>query len=91
MFHPDLRVVTPEGELDKGQWEDTVKGLLVNGVKTTDFEITREEGDTVHIGMTLSFPNGEQLHPSSKVTVKDGQVVRVEPVDPETHSKLVQS
>ena len=90
-FHPDLRVVTPEGELDKGQWEETVRGLPVKGVKTTDFEVAREEGDTVYYGMTLTFPNGEQLHPSSKVTIKDGQVVRVEPVDPETYSKLVQT
>lgn len=41
--------------------------------------------------MTLTFPDGEELHPSSKVTIKDGQVVRVEPVDREAYSKLVKN
>ena len=41
--------------------------------------------------MTLTFPDGEQLRPSSKVTIKDGQVIRVEPVDPAVYSRLAQS
>jgi hypothetical protein len=28
VFHPDLCVVTLEGELNKGQWEEMAKGLL---------------------------------------------------------------
>ena len=91
VFHPDLRVVTPEGKLNKGQWEETVKGLLAKGVKATDSEVAKEEGDTVYYSMTLTFPEGEQLHPSSKVTIKDGQVVRVEPVDPAAYSRLVEN
>jgi hypothetical protein len=91
VFHPDLLVVTPDGELNKGQWEETVKGLLVNGVKATDFVVAKEEGDTVYYGMTLTFPDGEQLHPSSKVTIKDGQVIHLEPVDPAAYSKIVQN
>ena len=47
VFHPDLCVVTPEGELSKGQWEETVKGLLVKGVRATGFEVAKEEGDAV--------------------------------------------
>ncbi len=35
-------------------------------------------------------PDGQQLHPSSRITIKHGQVVRVEPVDPAAYSKLVQ-
>lgn len=90
VFHPDLRVVTPGGELDKGQWEETVKGLLVKGVKATDFDFAKEEGATVFYSMTLAFPEGEQLRPSSKITIKDGQVLRVEPVDPAAYSRLVE-
>ena len=41
--------------------------------------------------MTLTFPNGTQLHPASKITIEDGQVIRVEPVDPATYSKLTQA
>lgn len=90
-FHPDLHVVTPDGELNKAQWEETVKGLLVKGAKATEFEVAKEEGDKVYFSMTLTFPDGEQLYPSSKVTIKDDQVVRVEPVDPAAYSKLVEN
>jgi hypothetical protein len=41
--------------------------------------------------MTLTFPHGHQVHPSSKLTFKDGQVIRVEPVDPAAYSQLVQN
>ena len=89
VFHPDLRVVTPDGELDKGQWEETVRGLVAKGATASDFTVGKEEGDTVYYSMTLTLPDGQQLHASSKITIKDDQVVRIEPVDPATYSRLV--
>jgi hypothetical protein len=90
VFHPDCRVVTEEGELDKGQWEEMAKGLLAKGAKVTGFEVAKEEGDSVYYSLTITFAEGEQLHLSSKSTIKDGQLFRVEPVDPAAYSKLVQ-
>ena len=77
--------------MNKGQWEETVKGLLVKGVSATGFEVAKEEGDAVFYSMALAFPDGEQLRPSSKVTIKNGRVIRVEPVDPAVYSRLAQS
>ncbi len=88
MMHQDLKVVTADGVLTKNQWEQAVKGLVAQGAKSSDIEISSDQDDTVYYRLTVTMGNGTTMQPSSKGTIKDGQIIRVEPVDPEVYSNL---
>ena len=48
MMHQDLKVVTADGVLTKNQWEQAVKGLVAQGAKSSDIEISSDQDDTVY-------------------------------------------
>lgn len=88
-FHPELVVVTADGELNKEQWAEMAKGLAAKSATVSDFHMTAEEGDSVFYGVTVTV-EGESMQMASKGTVKDGRIVRVEPTDPATYAALVE-
>ncbi|MFQ5930643.1 MAG: hypothetical protein ACE5MK_13195 [Acidobacteriota bacterium] len=90
LFHPDCVIVTPEGEFNKEQWAQMAKGLVEKGATAYDFEVTGEEGDSFYYKLTITVGEDEPLHPTAKGTVKDGQLVRVEPVDPAVYSRMIE-
>lgn len=90
LFHPDCVYVTADGELTKEQWAEMAKGLAAKGATASDFEVTGEDADTFYYKLTLSLGEDEPLHLTAKGTLKDGQIVRVEPVDPAAYSAMVQ-
>ena len=88
LMHRDLKIVTADGVLTKDQWEQAVKGLLAQGAKSSDIEISSDQDDTVYYRLTVTLGNGTTMLPSSKGTIKDGQVIHIEPVDPEVYSNM---
>jgi hypothetical protein len=89
-FHDDAVFVTADGEMSKQQWAEMSKGLREKGAVISGFQITKTDGDTIYYEVTVT-PGGEKpLELKAKGTVKDGQVWRVEPLDPSKYSDLVQ-
>ena len=86
-FHPDLEMVTPDGTHSKDGWEQVAKGLSEQGAKVSDLELS-EQGDTIYYQTTITMKDGTTMKPSAKGTLKDGQLIRVEPVDPDVYSTL---
>jgi hypothetical protein len=82
-FHPELVVVTGDGERTRDQWVEAVKGLLAQHTRASDFSVAREDGVTIDYRVTLTKGDGSVFHASSRGFFKDGQIARVEPVDPE--------
>jgi hypothetical protein len=89
-FHPDCVFVTADGDMGKEQWEDMAKGLAAKGATAKDFEVTKEDGDERYYNVTITVPGAEPLYLTSKGTVRDGRLVRVEPVDPAAYSTMVE-
>jgi hypothetical protein len=87
-FHPDLVILTSEGERNRQQWVEAVTALLAEGTKTSDFEVTGREGDTVFYRVTLTKQDGTKFQAFSKGFLKDGKFVRVEPVDSDAHARM---
>ena len=88
-FHADCVFVTADGELSKDQWGEMAKGLVAKQGVVSDFEISRRDGDSIYYTLTVTPGDGDPLHLTAKGTVKDGQLLRVEPVDPSAYSDMV--
>ncbi len=89
-FHPDCIFVTADGELNREQWSEMVKGLVQKGATISGFEVTGEEGGTFSYRFTMTVGEGEPLDTAAKGTLKDGRLVRVEPLDPAVYSAIVE-
>jgi hypothetical protein len=90
LFHPGCVFITAEGKLDKNQWAEMAKGLTAKGARASNFEVTGKEGDSFYYKITITVSDEEPLHLTAKGTVKDGQIIRVEPVDAAVYSKMVE-
>lgn len=88
-FHPDAVIVTSDGEFDKEQWADMAKGLVDKGAVASGFKVTGQEGDSYYYDVTVTVDD-EAMHMTAKGTLEDGRLVRVEPVDPELYTALVE-
>ncbi len=89
LFHPDCIFVTADSQLNKGQWAEMARGLAEKGAIASDFEVSREEGESFYYKVTISVGEEEPMHLRAKGTIKDGQIIRVEPVDPSAYSEMV--
>ena len=89
-FHPDCVIVTADGEFDKEQWAEMAKRLVDKGATASGFEVTGTEGDTVSYKLTITVGEDAPLHMAAKGTLRDGRLVRVEPVDPSVYSTIVE-
>ena len=87
-FHPDLVVVTADGEMNKAQWESMSESLVTRGGGVSDFEILARDGDEVHYRLSVRVGDNE-MQMTAKGTMEDGRLKRVEPIDPERYSELV--
>lgn len=87
VMHDDVVVVTADGELDKAAWATSVQGMLDKGAASSDFEVSKKEGDAFWYSVKITMGD-KVMEAASKATVKDGMLARVEPVDPEVYSKL---
>jgi hypothetical protein len=88
-FHPDLVVVTADGELDKDQWKAMAEGLAERGAVVSDFEVKSEDAGSAYYKVTISVEGEEPMHLTAKAALEDGRLLRVEPVDPAAYSDLV--
>ena len=52
--------------------------------------VTREDGDSFYYELDLGVPGEETMHLTAKGTLKDGRMVRVDPIDPARYSELVE-
>jgi len=87
---PDCVFITADGEYDKAQWAETVRKLVDRGAIASGYEVTRAEGDTAYYEVTVAVAGEEPLHMAAKGTLREGRLVRVEPVDPAVYSSLVE-
>jgi hypothetical protein len=88
-FDPDCVFVTPEGEMNKVQWAERVKGMADKGATVSGFRITAEDGDVRYYDVTVTIDD-EPMHLTSMGTVKDGRLVRTEPVDAAVYAKMLE-
>ncbi len=90
LFHAYCVFVTAEGELNKAQWAEMTKGLAAKGAVASGFEVTGVEQDSFYYKLTIAVGEDEPLHLTAKATVKDEQLIRIEPVDPALYSTMVE-
>ncbi len=88
-FDADCIFVTADGEMTKSQWAEMAKGLVAKRAAVSDLEITPQGGDTIVYKLTVTQSGGEPMHLAARGTVKDGRLLRVEPVDPSAYSEMV--
>jgi hypothetical protein len=89
-FDAECVFVTADGEYDKVQWAGMLKALVDKGAAVSGFEITAEDGPTVHYKLTVSVPGAEPVRMSSTGTLRDGRLVRVEPTGSEAITAMMQ-
>ena len=90
LMHQDLQVVTADGVLNKAEWGQVIQGLLVRGFEASEIEVGEQQDDVIHYQMTMTMIDGTVLKPASKGTIRDGQLVRIEPIAPEVYSAITQ-
>jgi hypothetical protein len=61
--------------------------LIKKGIKTSNCEISKKEGDAFYYKVTLTIGD-KVMEPASKGMVKDGKLIRIEPVNPGIYSNL---
>lgn len=88
-FDPGCVFVTADGEYDKAAWSERVKALIEKGAVASGFEILRQEGDSATYRLTLTV-GGDRLDMSAVGTLRDGRILRVEPVDPAVYSEMIE-
>lgn len=89
LFHPSCVFVTADGELNREQWAEMAKGLVSKRATASDFEVTGKDDDSFYYKLTVTV-EGNSMLLTARGTTKDGQVIRVEPVDPGSYSDLVE-
>ena len=89
-FDEDCVFMTADGEHDKASWSLMVQGLLARRAVASDLEVTHQDGDVAYYQLTITVPGEEPMHTKAKGTLKDGRLIRVEPVDPQQYSNLVE-
>ena len=89
-FHPDCVIVTADGEYDKERWAEMAASLVGKGATVSGFEVTGTEGDSISYKLTITVGEDAPLHMAAKGTLRDGRLVRVEPVDPTVYSTIVE-
>ena len=89
LFHPDVVVVTADGELGKEEWKAMAKRLADRNAVASDLEITSEDAESAFYKVTISVEGDEPMHLTARGTFEDGRLLRVEPVDPGAYSDLV--
>ena len=89
LFHPDLLVLTADGEMDRTQWAEMAKGLADRGATVSGFEVTDEADDTILYRLTIHVGDDDPMHLQARGTVVRGQLARVEPMDPDAYSEMV--
>jgi hypothetical protein len=88
-FHDEAIFVTADGEYGKAEWVEMVKGLRAKGAVASDFEVTDAHGDTILYKVTITAGGAEPMHLAARGTIRDGQLARVEPIDPGAYSEMV--
>ena len=89
-FADDCMFVTAEGEMDKVQWAEMAKGLRAKGAVASDFEVTDAADDAIYYKLTVTPTGGGPMHLAAKGIVREGRLVRVEPMDPTAYSAMVE-
>jgi hypothetical protein len=88
-FDDECVFVTADGEMNKQQWAEMAKGLVAKRSAVSDLEISAQGDDTIVYKLTVTPSGGEPMHLAAKGTVRDGRLLRVEPVDPSAYSEMV--
>lgn len=89
VFHPDCTFVTAEGELNTQQWAEMAERLTERSAVVSEFAVTAEEDDSIYYSLVLAVGDDDPLKMTARGTIRDGQLIRVEPVDPDVYSTMV--
>lgn len=87
VMHDEVIIVAADGEKDRSQWQAAVQGLLDKGAIIRDVTMVDGADESFHYQMTMTIGDKE-MKPASKATIKDGMLVRVEPVDPAQYAEM---
>ena len=87
VFHDELIVATPNGHVNKIGWMEAVKALLNENASINVISM-RERGDKIYYSVTISKGDGTIVKPVSQGILKEGKLVRVEPMLPAEYAKI---
>lgn len=87
VFHPKLRVVLPDGLLNRDDWAKVVQRHLSSGTVLELVELERQ-GDGLFYSTRIRLDDGTELKPFTQALLEDEQVIRIEPSVPEEYAQL---
>lgn len=87
VFHPKLRVVLPDGMLNRDGWAKVVRRHLSSGTVLELLELERQ-GDGLFYATRIRLDDGRELEPFTQALLEDEQVIRIEPSVPEEYEQL---
>ena len=88
LYHPDLVVVTADGEKDRKAMIDFVKQFTLDGGKAEDMSFD-QIGDKLRYSGNLVHGDGTVSKIDSMGSYKDGKLIRIEPVKPTVYSAMM--
>ncbi len=86
-FDAECVFVTADGEMNKKQWAEMAQELVATGATASGFKVTGEEGESRYL--RSHHRQGTPPH-DREGTLKDGRLVKVEPVDAAVYSEMVE-
>jgi hypothetical protein len=87
VFHPKLRVVLPDGVLNRDGWAKVVRRHLSSGTVLELLELERQ-GDGLFYATRIRLDDGIRLEPFTQALLENEQVIRIEPSVPEEYAQL---
>lgn len=87
VFHPKLRVVLPDGMLNREGWAKVVQRHLSSSTVLELLELERQ-GDGLFYATRIRLDDGTSLEPFVQALLEDEQVIRIEPSVPEEYAQL---
>lgn len=89
LYHPDLVVVTGEGEKSREEMVNFVKTFALQGGKAQDMKFVDLGNEKIRYSGSLIHGDGSVSKIDSLGSFKDGMLIRVEPADPTVYSDMM--
>ena len=89
LYHPDLVVVTGEGEKGKAEMVNFVKNFALQGGKAQDMKFVVLGDENIRYSGSLIHGDGSVSKIDSLGSYKDGMLIRVEPANPTVYSEMM--
>mmetsp|Transcript_9841 Transcript_9841/g.18693 ORF Transcript_9841/g.18693 Transcript_9841/m.18693 type:complete len:132 (-) Transcript_9841:524-919(-) len=87
LAHPDLRVTTGKGDLNREQWMSSIEKFAKGGLTCDMLKFEAVPGG-VKYEVRVHFPDGSTQTNASMGEFKDGKLIHVQPSEPSSYNKM---